>query len=221
MKTLLHLAIACLPWFLKRRILSGLFGYTLHPTAFIGKSVVMAKRVSLGPNARIGHLSLVKGLDELRLGECARLGNLNWVSGFPSGGGAHFSHQPDRKPSLAIGDHAAVTNRHLLDCTNSVAIGAFSTFAGFRSQILTHSIDLAESRQSSAPVVIGDHCFVGTDCVILGGARLPSRSVLGAKSLLNKAHHTEGMLYAGVPAAPIKQLPEGWKYFAREVGFVR
>lgn len=220
MKTLLHVLVSLLPWRLKRIALSTLFGYELHPTAYIGKSIVIAKRVCLGRNARIGHFTLVKGLDVLALGEEARLGNLNWVSGFPSGSSRHFVHQPDRTPSLVVGDYSAITNRHLLDCTNQVRIGRYTTFAGFRSQILTHSIDLAENRQSSEPVCIGDYCFVGTDSVILGGARLPSFSVLGAKSLLNKTHDAEYTLYAGVPAKAVKELPKDWRYFCREVGYV-
>src|SRR4029079_13492242 len=100
----------------------------------------------------------------------------------------HFCHQPDRKPELVLEEHAAITHRHLIDCTHSVVIGRFSTFAGFQSQILSHSIDLTACRQSSAPVRIGAYCFVGTNCVILGGSELPDYSVLGAKSLLNHAY---------------------------------
>ena len=102
-----------------------------------------------------------------------------------------------------------------------MTIGAFTTFAGFQSQILSHSIDLAASRQSSQPVTIGEYCFVGTNCVLLGGAVLPDRSVLGAKSLLNKAFTDTGYLYGGVPAKPLQPLPVAdTAYFHREVGMV-
>ena len=82
----------------------------------------------------------------------AHLGNLNWVTGLPTGGGRYFLHQPERRPELRMGRHASVTNRHLIDCTGTVTIGAFATLAGFQSQILTHSIDLAAGRQASEPV---------------------------------------------------------------------
>ena len=36
---------------------------------------------------------------------------------------------------------------------------------------------------TAAPITIGDYCFVGTNCVLLGGSVLPSYSVLAAKSL--------------------------------------
>jgi hypothetical protein len=44
--------------------------------------------------------------------------------------------------------------------------------------------------------------------------------VLGAKALLNRSYEAPFTLYAGVPAKPIKQLPETWEYFRRPEGFV-
>ena len=174
----------------------------------------------MGPHSRIGHLTVCKGMKRLQLQEHALIGRGNWISGFPKMASRHFAHQPDREPALTVGRHAAITNRHLIDCTASVTVGAFATMAGFGSQILTHSIDLEHNRQTSAPVRIGDYSFVGTNCVLLGGSALPDYSVLGAKALLNHAYEEPYHLYAGVPARSVKQLPRDWKYFERTEGFV-
>ena len=131
-----------------------------------------------------------------------------------------FSHEPERRSELILGEHAAITNRHLIDATSSVVIGDFTTIAGWRSQILTHSIDLVCSRQSSKPIHIGRYCFVGTDCVILGGSGLPDYAVLGAKSLLNRTYSESHWLYGGSPCKPIKPLAKDTGYFKRKVGFV-
>lgn len=220
MKTLLRLLSVVLPWPLRRAWLCRMEGYRIHPTSRIGLSWVFPARLELGAHARIGHLTVCKNLALVQLGEYSSLGNGNWVTGFPLGPSRHFAHEPERAPELIVGRHSAITNRHLIDCTSRVTIGDFTTFAGFASQVLTHSIDLAESRQASAPVTIGDYCFVGTNCVILGGARLPDRSVLGAKSLLTKAFDQPQQLYAGAPAAPIKRLPDETAYFHRLEGMV-
>ncbi len=221
MKTFLMAVSLFLPWPWRRWCLCSFFGYEIHPTARIGRSWVQPGRLVMEAGARIGSGTVCKGLALIEMEEGAYLGNLNWVTGLPPGSDRYFKHQPERRPELRLGRHASVTNRHLIDCTATVSIGAFSTFAGFRSQILTHSIDLAESRQAAAPVRIGEYCFVGTNCVLLGGSVLPDRSVLGAMSLLNKAFTETGTLYGGVPAKALRTLPTGeMRYFQRREGWV-
>jgi acetyltransferase-like isoleucine patch superfamily enzyme len=216
----LKLLTLLLPWRLRRWVLSVAFGYKLHPKSRIGFAWVFPKQLVMDAHSHIGHLTVCKGLDLLQLAPYASIGRANWITGLPVSSSKHFVHQDDRRPRLLMGEHAAITNRHLIDCTDTVSIGDFSTFAGFRSQILTHSIDIEACCQTSAPVSIGRYCFVGTDCVVLGGSLLPDNSVLGAKSLLNKRYHEEYWLYAGVPARPVKQLASDLAYFSRPVGFV-
>ena len=149
------------------------------------------------------------------------LGNLNWITGEPIKATVHFQDQGDRRPELLVGEQAAITNRHFVDCTATVSIGRFATFAGVRSTILSHSIDLNSNVQSATPVLVGEYCFVGATAVLLPGAVLPDFSVLGANSLLNK-HYTEPyILYAGSPAKPVKQLSRDSKYFSRTTGYVK
>jgi acetyltransferase-like isoleucine patch superfamily enzyme len=209
-----------MPWVIRRRILNYFLGYKIHPSAHIGYSLIMARRVELAAGASVRHLSLFKGLDLLRLGEHAKVGNLNWISATSSESPVHFVEQRNRKPELIVNDHAAITNRHLLDCTNSIRVGRFSTVAGFRSQFLTHSIDLQEARQWSDTIEIGEYCFVGTGCIVLGGSRLPDHSILAAGSVLRDRYDQERTIYAGVPAVRKKDVPEDWKYFSRTIGFV-
>lgn len=220
MKNLLLLISFLLPWRLRRSFLERRFGYQIHPTARIGFAWILPARLIMEEGTRIGTASVCKNLDLLHLKAHATVGRANWITGFPLGQSRHFAHQTNRRPELIVGEHAAITNRHLLDCTNSVTIGRFTTFAGFHSQIISHSIDLQENRQSSEPVHVGDYCFVGTNCVLLGGSALPDFCVLGAKSLLNKAFTETYQLYGGVPARAIKPLSRDSKYFQRTEGFV-
>jgi acetyltransferase-like isoleucine patch superfamily enzyme len=220
MKKLLYSVGFLLPWSLRRRLLTVAFGYKIHPTSRIGFAWVMPDQLIMDSYSKIGAFTVCKGLRLVHLKQNASIGRANWITGFPAGRYEHFAHQHDREPELIVGEHAAITNQHLIDCTSKVSIGAFSTFAGFRSQILTHSVDLENSRQSSAPITIGRYAFIGTDCVILGGSALPDHSVLGAKSLLNKRYSEPFWLYAGNPARPVKRLAESMGYFRRQSGFV-
>jgi acetyltransferase-like isoleucine patch superfamily enzyme len=121
---------------------------------------------------------------------------------------------------LIVDRHAAIISRHIIDCTDEVVVGAFSTFVRFRSQILTNSIDLKESRQRCKPVRIGHQCFVGADCVLLAGSALPACSVLGVDSLVTAKYQTRGHLYGGVPAKPIKAIDPAAEYFCRAAEYV-
>lgn len=209
-----------LPWELRRRFLEWQFGYSIHPTSRIGLAWILPRRLILEEHARIGHLTVCKNIDLLHLGAHALVGQLNWITGFPTGPSRHFAQQPERRPELIVEKHAGISSRHFIDCTARVRIGAFSTIAGYRSQLVTHSIDLAAGRQSSEPIEIGEYCFVGTEAVVLGGASLPHHSVLGAKSLLNKKWDAPYQLYGGVPAKPLRELPQDLEYFRRQEGFV-
>lgn len=220
MKFVLRVLLVLLPWVLRRPLLGWIYGYRLDPTSRIGLAWVFPRELILGPHTSIGHLTACVHLDKVELGPAATIGRGNWITGFPTSNRAHFAHETDRRAELCLHEHAAITNRHLIDCTSAVEIGAFTTVAGFSSQILTHSIDLEHNRQSSRPVRIGRYCFIGTNCVILGGAALPDFSVLGAKSLLNMEASEPRTLYAGVPARAIKALPPTYGYFTRTRGKV-
>ena len=163
----IQLLLMTLPWQLRRSALRLILGYEIDPSARIGFSLISVRTLRMGPKARIGHLTRVKGLQELSIGEGASLGNLNWVTAVSSDHPVHFAADVDRNPSLIIERHAAITHRHLIDCTDRVVVGEYSTVAGWRSQILTHAIDVRLSRQSAESVSIGRYCFVGTGVVIL------------------------------------------------------
>jgi hypothetical protein len=125
-----------------RALLQFCCGYRLHSTSRIGLALVCPDELVMEEQSSIGHLTVCKGLKRLQLGAHASIGRGNWITGFPAENKTFFAHQTDRVPELIIGTQSAITHRHIIDCTSAVHIGAFTTFAGFRSQILTHSIDL-------------------------------------------------------------------------------
>ncbi|RDC66096.1 acyltransferase [Adhaeribacter pallidiroseus] len=210
-----------LPWPLRRRVLQQWFGYKIHASARIGLAWVFPRKLVMGANSRIDHFTVAIHLDQIEMAKDATIGRGNWITGFPTqSDSSHFKHQFERRAELRLGEAAAITKNHHLDCTNAIEIGRFATIAGYQSQFLTHSIDVLENRQDSTPISIGEYAFVGTNVVVLGGAKLPACSVLGAKSLLNKVYAQEWTLYGGVPAKPIQEIPRSAKYFTRQEGFV-
>lgn len=213
--------LVLLPWTLKRPLLQRLYGFQLAPSAHIGLAWIYPRKLRMAEGSRIAAFTVAVNLDVLELGEQASIGRSNWITGFSTGSvSPHFAHQQSRRAELLLGAHAAITKHHHIDCTNLVSIGEFSTIAGYRTQLLSHSIDLHHNRQHSEPITIGSYCFVGTACVILGGSVLPDHSVLGALSLLNKVHSESWGLYAGQPARWVKAIDNSAAYFWRTRGFV-
>ena len=210
-----------LPWRLKRFLLIRFFKYEIHPSAKIGYSWIYPKKLIMNSNSKIGNLNIAVHLDLISIGKYSSISRGNWITGFPSKTNSkHFSHQTERESKLLIGEHSAITKNHHIDCTSTITIGNFVTIAGYNSQLLTHSINILENRQDSSPIIIGDYCFVSTNVVVLGGAHLPSYSVLGAKAMLNKKMNQEYCLYGGIPAKFISEIPKTAKYFDRSTGFI-
>lgn len=211
-----QLIIMFLPWSIRRRILLWRYDWEIHPTAIIKRSVILAKCVKMGAKSRIHNLVLCKPIDYLEMGEDSGIANFTYITGFSAKGCRHFRHKQDRRCELILGRSAGITSRHFIDCNGGVYIGDFTTVAGIRSQILTHSIDVYNNRQDAKPVKIGRYCFLGTGCILLPGSVLPDYSILGAGSVLPKKLDKAGCLYAGSPAKFVKELDiEKIPYFHR------
>jgi acetyltransferase-like isoleucine patch superfamily enzyme len=221
MKFAFAFAIAILPFAVKRLILIHIFKYEIHPESYIGISVLVGiDKLVLGKGARIGHFTVIKNLAVLHVGDFGRVGNLNWISGVPLGHSGAFAEELGREPILEVGEHAAITHRHLIDCTAAVRIGRFGTVAGYRSQLLTHSVNIGMSRQKSAPLTIGAYSFVGTGSILLPGSVVPDYSVIGAGSVVTCPLEETYALYAGAPARRIKSLNQTSAYFVRMTGTI-
>jgi acetyltransferase-like isoleucine patch superfamily enzyme len=221
MLLLLKFFVLFLPWPVKRLFLCYFFGYDLDRRSYIGISWIYPSKLIMKSYAKIGSLNVAIHLDRIEMEECSTIGRSNWITGFSTKGiSRHFIHQVNRSSALILGAHSAITKHHHIDCTDKIVIGHFTTVAGYDSQFLTHSINIYTNRQESNPIIIGDYNFIGTNVTILGGSILPSYSVLGANSLLNKTFNEKYALYGGNPAVKIKDLAKESKYFLRERGFV-
>jgi len=76
---------------------------------------------------------------------------------------------------------------------------------------MTHAIDLKVDAQSARPISFGERSLVGTDVLVLGGAVLPPRSVLGGGAVLLPGRGTDAPgLFAGVPAKRVGDVSGAW-----------
>lgn len=215
-----YVFLALLPSPLKVYIYNKFLGCDIHKTAKIGLSYVSARQIKMGAGSKIKHLNIIKNLELLELGEYASIGNMNSFTAIPCSSKRHFENEHDRYPAFILGDYSAVVKKHLFDCNNTICIGKYSLIAGVGSVFFTHGVNIAENRQETSMIQIGDYCMVSACSVITKGAVLPDCSVLGANSTLYNAFSETHGLYSGVPAKMVKKFDVDFKYFHRDVGYV-
>lgn len=207
------------PWFIRRALLNLFFSYRIDKQAKVGLSILLAEIVIMEKGSLITHFTFVNNIDRLHMKKFSKIGRSNWITGANSS--SKMFRDSDRTCELIVGVHTRITGQHHIDCTGGVYIGEFTTIAGIQSQILSHSVDVKQSKQVAGPVTIGNYCFVGTSSILLMGSGLPDCSVLGAGAVLNKNFSESYGLYAGNPARKVKQFDESeYKYFDRDHGHV-
>lgn len=215
MKIIFHIFIMLLPWKIRRFLLELFFDYQIHPTARIGKSIILADRLRMDSGASIGHFVFCKNIDNLCLKEFSCVCSFNYITGFNSKKYSHFGHVIDRCCELVLESNTSVTSRHFFDCNGGIYIGEYTTVAGLRTTFLTHSIDVYKNRQNAESITIGKYCFIGTGCILLPGSSLPDYSILGAGAVLTSKENESG-LYGGNPARYIKKIDiPNTQYFQR------
>jgi acetyltransferase-like isoleucine patch superfamily enzyme len=203
------------PASLRRLIATRILGWDVHPSAYIGRSLIVVRHVTMGPDSGIGPFNVIRHLDELILERGASIATRNRIEAHPLAA-VVFAHMKNRRATLALGPFAKITDAHEIDCSDAVTLGKHATIAGFRTQVLTHSLDLVRDRQTTGPVELGDRCAVMSGCILLSGTRVPARSIVSAGSVVTTKLTKELTFYRGNPAVEIRTLPETLKYFHRE-----
>jgi acetyltransferase-like isoleucine patch superfamily enzyme len=197
-----------LPARLRAELARKVFGWDIDPTAYIGRSVIMVGHVTMGPEASIGPFNVIRGLDELRLGRGATIGTRNWIQTHPIARRVIEAQGQSHDPSLIMGDWAKITVGHEIDVTDLVKIGEGAGLAGYRCQVLTHSLDLVRNQQVASPVEIGDYTGIMSGCILLAGTRVPSRCIVSAGSVITTKLTKEQTFYRGNPAEAVRELPD-------------
>lgn len=217
-KLILMVAITPLPSKIKIGILRGLFGFDISSDAYIGLSVLICTRVVLESKAVIGHLSVIRGDMTLHMKAGSSLGQFNWITG--GNASPRYFQGLNRNAMLILGEQSSITSRHILDCTDTITIGQFTTIAGYRSSLITHGIDIRSCKQVCTPIIIGDFCLIGSNVIVLMGAKIANRTIIGAGSVVTRSIDRELGVWGGAPVRLIKELTGEEGYFLRKAGHI-
>ena len=200
-----------------KRLAYRLQGFEVARSAWVGCSILDARRCQLGDGVVIGHGNLVTSVERLVLGDHVHLGHLNIIRGGDEVVLERWSEvlrlnvinaivEPIQTtpatPTFRLGAGAIVTAGHKIDFTDRVDIGRRAIIGGRGSSLWTHN------RQQTGPLTVGEQAYLGSECRMAPGASVPARSVVGMGAVVVGALDKPEWLYGGVPARPLKALAE-------------
>ncbi len=218
LKILFAVALALLPSWFKIPLYRRLFGYRIGRGVRIGLSpFIGVRRCTIGDHVRIGSFNAFVRVGELEIGAHARIGFLNLVRGgrkvslgpyvtvlrqnvFNAIVGGDFLEPVDA--TLELGTGVSVASGHWLDFSDRIVVGAHSIIGGRNSSLWTHN------RQRSRPILIGAHCYLGSEIRVAPGVEVPAFSIVALGSVLVGRLQPERSLIGGNPAAVLRPLAE-------------
>jgi acetyltransferase-like isoleucine patch superfamily enzyme len=194
-------------------------GHSIDQSARIGPILLVMSVLSIGPNAELGSFSVYLR-SRIVLGTQAFIGSFNWVAGSPEL--IRIAPQTGHTVpgQLILEPQAAITSRHYIDTSGGVYFGGFSTLAGARSTIFTHSINYDRGVLQTSPVSIGKYSIINSNVSITPGSSVPPYSIVAMGSVVTKTMNEPLRLYAGAPAQPKKKLTPHARAFQRLVGAI-
>lgn len=147
-------------------------------------NVIRCRRLIMRRLSYLDRFNRITGPLTLSLAETAAIGRANVVYRAP--------HPTSIGPAmLRLGTLAKITSSHLVDCTCTISIGAYSTIAGARSQLWTHGY----RHSSHGPgryridgrIDIGSNVYVGSASVLNAGLRIADGVTVGSHSSVSKS----------------------------------
>lgn len=159
----------------------------------------VGNNLEFGDESKLSHcVFIIKGNNNVvKVGKRCRLSGVTfWISGDNN--------------EIVLGDDTTVgknTEFATLEGTK-IIVGndcMFSHTIQLRTSDSHSIVDAHGNRINNAlDIIIGNHCWIGLDCLILKGSTLGDDSVLAARSILNKKYKETGCLIGGTPAIILK-----------------
>jgi acetyltransferase-like isoleucine patch superfamily enzyme len=142
-------------------------------------------------------LNVIRGGQLVTFGDYAEVMRFNVLNAIPD-------HDCTTAPLsvLEVGKGTVITSGHRVDFTDKVTLGKNVIIGGRNSSLWSHN------RQETAPIEIGDFCYLGSEVRLAPGAKLPDECILGLGSVLTGQIKEARSLVAGVPAKVLRPLNE-------------
>lgn len=147
-------------------------------------NVIRCRRLIMRRRSYLDRFNRITGPLTLSLAETAAIGRSNVVFRAP--------HPTSIGPAiLRLGTLSKITSSHLVDCTCTISIGAYSIIAGARSQLWTHGYRHASHGPGryriDGRIEIGSNVYVGSASVLNAGVRIADGITVGSHSSVSKS----------------------------------
>lgn len=162
----------------------GLASFGRH--VYISRSATIdhPERVSVGDRVRIDAFSCIIASKPVRIGSHVHLGTSVTINAVAD---------------VVIGDYSGI----------AAGTKIFTSDDDYGGEYLTGpTVETSDSNITIAPVIIGQHCIVGANSVVLPGTVLKDGVAVGALSLV-KGELAEWNIFGGVPARRLKERSRG------------
>jgi acetyltransferase-like isoleucine patch superfamily enzyme len=150
---------------------------------------INVSKISIDENVQIGSLNSFRNLKVLRLHSNSSIGNLNWLSA------SAVLTQNGANGSIEMKESSVITNRHYLDLSGGLIIGARSAIWGVRSTLMTHGIEIESWLQNTILTEIGDDVVIGSNAIICPGVKISKGSYFGMGCLIAGTYSSPNTLY--------------------------
>ena len=184
------------------RVLLNLLGHKISKNVKFGLSIVLIEKIEMLENTKIGHFNLIQ-IDYMQLAKNAYIGNRNKMRGpfrlsLDERGAIGNNNIINRaskgitygESQLVIGKLSKLTTNHFVDCTRSIIIGDFTTFAGRESHLWTHGYvhdSEGEGRHRvDGEISIGNNVYIGSRCTFNAGIKIANGVTIGSNSVISK-----------------------------------
>lgn len=213
--------IGALPMPIARLCYRWFFGYKIGKRVRIGLSIIDVGDCEIGDDVTIGHFNIFSGTRNLSIGEHTKIGVLNIFRGGNIINIGRYCEilrlneinsipEPDTinipDPTFILGDGCMIGASHKIDFTDRVEFGKSVILGGRNSSVWTHN------RQTTRPVSVGDHTYLGSEIRVAPGGAVAARCIVGIGSVITKQLKNENHLIAGVPAREVKELGEEGRF---------
>lgn len=187
-------------------------GNTIGDEVSLGPNLVIAcGPFVIGDKTVISPFNIFRRMAKVEMEKANFIGRMNQFTAAPS-----YQKFSDRAGVMVMAEQSAFTNRHYVDCSGRIELGAYCAIGGTRSILQTHEIDIVEDRTTIGTITIGEQSLTSTSCLILKNARVPGWSVVAAGSVVTASgsgDEAKPGLYAGSPAKWRREMPEcKWWY---------